>query len=36
MPDKLPEIEFGGDVPGSAVPTRLRPKAEATSGEARG
>ena len=36
MPDKLPEIEFGGDVSGSAVPTRLRPKAEGTSGEARG
>ena len=44
--DKLPgyqsfffsfaEIEFGGDVSGSAVPTRLRPKAEAVSGEARG
>ena len=28
MPDKPPEIEFGGDVSGSAVPTRLRPKAE--------
>ena len=46
MLDKLPgyqsfffsfaEIEFGGDVSGSAVPTRLRSKAEAVSGESRG
>ena len=46
MLDKLPgyqsfffsfaEIEFGGDVSGSAVPTRLRPKAEAVNGESRG
>ena len=32
----LAEIEFGGDVSGSAVLTRLRPRSEATSGEARG
>ena len=30
------EIHFGGDVSGSALPTRLWPKAEAMSGEVRG